>query len=196
MSVRVGHVDRNRGGRAASCRPASSATRSTTATSNTKGTDVALLELSDRITNIAPLPLAPSTSTHLWDGVTAFANYDDGLAAGGGGIDTMGTLASKLQWVGNRILKPYTDADTGLRMIPVNTSICQGDSGSPLIVPGQRRRQQCGRADQRQLRRQRRSTREVAAGAQPQPSSPATWPRCRTRSSASATGIATATRTN
>ena len=66
--------------------------------------------------------------------MTAFANYDDGFAAGWGGIDTMGTPAAKLQWIGTRILAPYTDAETGLRMIPVNTSMCQGDSGSRLIV--------------------------------------------------------------
>jgi V8-like Glu-specific endopeptidase len=133
MSVRVGNVDRNRGGVP---RRVARLIRNPKyyGNINTRGTDVALLELSDPITNIAPLPLAPSTSTHLWDGVTAFANYDDGLAAGWGGIDTMGTLATRLQWVGNRILKPYTEAETGNRMIPVNTSICQGDSGSPLIV--------------------------------------------------------------
>jgi V8-like Glu-specific endopeptidase len=133
LSVRVGNVDRNRGGVP---RRVARLIRNPKyyGNINTRGTDVALLELSDPITNIAPLPLAPSTSTHLWDGVTAFANYDDGLAAGWGGINTMGTLATRQQWVGNRILKPYTEAETGLRVIPVNTSICQGDSGSPLIV--------------------------------------------------------------
>ena len=133
LSVRVGNVDRNTGGVA---RRVVRLIRHPKyyGNINTPGTDVALLELSLPITNVAPLPLAPATSTHLWDGVTAFANYDDGLAVGWGQIDTMRTQATKLQWIGNRILAPYTNADTGMRMIPVNTPVCFGDSGSPLIV--------------------------------------------------------------
>ncbi len=133
MSVRVGNVDRDTGGVP---RRVARLIRHPKyyGNINTIGTDVALLELSHPITTIAPLPLAGPTYTHLWDGATAFANYDDGYAAGWGGIDTMGTSASKLQWTGTRILAPFTDVDTGMRMIPVNTSMCQGDSGSPLIV--------------------------------------------------------------
>jgi hypothetical protein len=133
ISVRVGNVDRDLGG---VTRRVVRLVRNPKYYGNINGwgTDVALLELSHPITNIAPLPLAPATSTHLWDGVTAFANYDDGVAVGWGGINTTGTRAARLQWLGNRILKPFTETETGNRIIPVNTTMCQGDSGSPLLV--------------------------------------------------------------
>ena len=107
---------------------------------STKGTDVALLELSIRSRTSRRCRSRRPPSTHLWDGVTAFANYDDGFAAGWGGIDTMGTPAAKLQWIGNPILKPYTDADTGIRMIPVNTSHVPGRQRQPADRARQRRR--------------------------------------------------------
>ena len=97
--------------------------------------DVALLELSSPVTNVAPLRLAAPTDAYLWDGVQGgpFTSNDQGIATGWGQIDAAGNLATRLQFKGVFITPPQYD-DLGIKTIPVSSGPCRGDSGGPLIV--------------------------------------------------------------
>ena len=66
--------------------------------------DVALLELTTPVTNIAPVPLANPSQQHLWDGYQGgpFTNKDQGMATGWG-QNAGGVLPSRLQFVGVNI---------------------------------------------------------------------------------------------
>ena len=96
--------------------------------------DVALLELSSPVTNVAPVRLGTPSESHLWDGVGAgvFTKYDQGTAVGWG-RRADGTLPNQLQFTGVFITPPQPD-DLGIKRIMVDRGPCQGDSGGPLLV--------------------------------------------------------------
>jgi hypothetical protein len=97
--------------------------------------DVALLQLSAPVTNIAPARLGTPSEAYAWDGVSGgpFTNKDQGLAVGWGRTAPTASTANTLQYRGVFITPQQNDA-ANIPYIPTSGGPCPGDSGGPLLV--------------------------------------------------------------
>jgi Trypsin len=130
LSVRVGHTQRGIGG------TFSAVNEIRRYPGYTGGhNDIALLRLSQYITNVPRVRLGTPAEAGFWDGQQGgyFTKYDDGLAAGWG-VNATGAFPARLQFRGVYITTPQRDANGIEHIVLASAGPCGGDSGGPLLV--------------------------------------------------------------